>query len=149
MNGAVFDSTWNVFFKLRFSKLYRTMLTTPLGPLDVAGGEMAYAMLRGVAYAGGFLLVMQVLGLNGSWSALLALPAVVLIAFAFAAVGMAITSFMRTFQQMDWITFVMLPMFLFSATFYPITVYPEAIQWLVMALPLWHCVELVRGLTLG
>mgnify|MGYP003493219754 FL=1 len=149
MNGAVYDSTWNVFFKLRFAKLYQTMLTTRLGPLDVALGEVTYALLRGVAYATGFLIVMQVMGLNRSWTAILALPAVVLIAFAFASVGMAITSYMKTFQQMDWINFVMLPMFLFSATFYPITVYPEAIQWLIRALPLWHAVELVRGLTLG
>ena len=55
----------------------------------------------------------------------------------------------KTFQQMDWIAFVMLPMFLFSATFYPITVYPQFIQWIVQALPLWHGIELVRGLTTG
>ena len=72
-----------------------------------------------------------------------------LIAFGFASLGMAVTSYMKTFQQMDWINFVLLPMFLFSATFYPITVYPELIQWLVKALPLWHGVELVRGLTTG
>ena len=149
MNGAVYDSTWNVFFKLRFAKLYQTMLTTRLGPLDVALGEVTYALLRGVAYATGFLIVMQVMGLNRSWTAILALPAVVLIAFAFASVGMAITSYMKTFQQMDWINFVMLPMFLFSATFYPITVYPGWVQQIVMALPLWHGVELIRGLTTG
>jgi lipooligosaccharide transport system permease protein len=62
---------------------------------------------------------------------------------------MAVTSYMKVFQQMEWITFVLLPMFLFSATFYPITVYPEFIQWIVMALPLWHGVELIRGLTTG
>ena len=62
---------------------------------------------------------------------------------------MAITSYMKTFQHMDWVGFVMLPMFLFSATFYPITVYPQAIQYVVQALPLWHGVELVRGLTTG
>src|SRR5690606_42155493 len=56
---------------------------------------------------------------------------------------------MKTFQQMDWIAFVMLPMFMFSATFYPISVYPQGIQWVIEALPLWHGVELVRGLTTG
>jgi lipooligosaccharide transport system permease protein len=50
---------------------------------------------------------------------------------------------------MDWINFVMLPMFLFSATFYPLSVYPQWIQWFIQALPLWHGVELVRGLTTG
>jgi len=100
-------------------------------------------------YAVGFMVVMQVLGLNLSWTALLALPAVLLIAFGFASLGLGITSFMKTFQQMDWISFVMLPMFLFSATFYPITVYPEPIQWLIQALPLWHGVELIRAMTTG
>ena len=92
---------------------------------------------------------MQVMGLNLAWTAVLAIPAVLLIAFGFASLGMAVTSYMKTFQQMDWINFVMLPMFLFSATFYPITVYPGWIQGLIKALPLWHAVELVRGLTLG
>jgi lipooligosaccharide transport system permease protein len=93
--------------------------------------------------------VMQVLGLNLSWTAVLAIPAVLLIAFGFASVGMAVTSYMKTFQQMDWITFALLPMFPFSATFYPLSVYSEPIQWVIKALPLWHAVELVRGLTTG
>lgn len=149
MNGAMYDATWNVFFKMQYAKLYEGMLATSLGPLDVALGEIGYALLRGLLYAAGFMIVMQVFGLNLAWTAILALPAVVLIAFGFASIGMAITSYMKTFQQMDWINFVMLPMFLFSATFYPITVYPVPIQWLVEALPLWHGVELVRGLTTG
>lgn len=149
MNGAIYDSTWNVFFKMQYAKLYEGMLTTSLGPLDVALGEILLALLRGALYAGGFMIVMQVLGLNLAWTAILALPAVLLIAFGFASLGMAITSYLKTFQQMDWITFVMLPMFLFSATFYPLSVYPTAIQWVIQALPLWHGVELVRGLTTG
>ena len=149
MNGAIYDSTWNVFFKMNYAKLYEGMLTTSLGPLDVALGEIGLALLRGVLYALGFLIIMQSLGLNLSWSAILALPAVVLIAFGFASLGMAVTSYLTTFQQMDWINFVMLPMFLFSATFYPLSVYPEPIQWVVQALPLWHGVELIRGLTTG
>ena len=128
MNGAVYDSTWNVFFKMHFAKLYEGMLSTSLGPLDVALGEILMALLRGALYAVGFMIVMQVLGLNLSWWALLALPAVLLIAFGFASFGMGITSYMKTFQQMDWINFIMLPMFLLSATFYPITVYPEWIR---------------------
>ncbi len=149
MNGAIYDSTWNVFFKMQYAKLYEGMLATSLGPLDVALGEIFLALLRGAVYATGFLIVMQVLGLNLSWTAVLAIPAVLLIAFGFASIGMAITSYMKTFQQMDWINFVMLPMFLFSATFYPLGVYPQGIQYIIQALPLWHGVELVRGLTTG
>jgi len=149
MNGAIYDSTWNVFFKLNYGKLYEGQLATSLGPLDVALGEILYALLRGLVYATGFMIIMQIVGLNLAPTAILALPAVVLIAFGFASLGMAVTSYMKTFQHMDWINMVLLPMFLFSATFYPITVYPEAVQAIVMALPLWHGVELIRGLTTG
>src|SRR5687767_6955931 len=137
MNGAIYDSTWNVFFKLNYGKLYEGMLATSLGPLDVALGEILYALLRGLLYATGFMIIMQILGLNLAWTAILAIPAVLLIAFGFASVGMAVTSYMKTFQHMDWINFVLLPMFLFSATLYPITVYPEWIQSIIMAFPLW------------
>lgn len=149
MNGAIFESTWNVFFKMHFAKLYEGMLATRLGPLDVAMGEISLALLRGAVYAVAFQVIMQLAGLNLSWWSLLAVPATVLIAFGFASFGMGITSYLKTFQQMDWINFVMLPMFLISATFFPLTVYPEWLQWIVMCLPLWHAVELVRGFTTG
>jgi ABC-type polysaccharide/polyol phosphate export systems, permease component len=149
MNGAIYDSTWNVFFKMHFAKLYQGMLATRLGPLDVALGEISLALLRGAAYGVTFLLVMQALGLNLGWTAFLALPAILIIAFGFASLGMGVTSYLKTFQQMDVIPLVLLPMFLLSATFFPITVYPEPVQWFIMALPLWHGVELVRGLTTG
>ncbi|WP_416377494.1 ABC transporter [Arthrobacter sp. JZ12] len=149
MNGAVYDSTWNVFFKMNFAKLYQGMLYTSLGPLDVAIGEIFLALLRGAMYATGFTAVMGMMGLITTPWALLMVPASVLIAFGFASFGMGITSFMKTFQQMDWINFIMLPMFLFSATFYPLSVYPEPIQWLIQALPLWHGVELLRQISVG
>lgn len=149
MNGALYDSTMNVFFKMNYAKLYQNMLYTSLGPLDVALGEIFLALLRGFLYATGFTLVMAAMGLVTTWWALLMVPASVLIAFGFASIGMGITSYIRTFQQLDWVTFIMLPMFLFSATFYPLTVYPEPIQWLIQALPLWHGVELLRQLSVG
>lgn len=149
MNGAIYDSTWNVFFKLNYGRLYEGQLATSLGPLDVALGEILYALLRGLVYATGFMIIMQFAGLNLAPTAILALPAVMLIAFGFASVGMAITSYMKTFQHMDWIALVMLPMFLFSATLYPITQYPEWLRAVVAAFPLWHGVELVRGFTTG
>jgi lipooligosaccharide transport system permease protein len=149
MNGAIYDSTWNVFFKMHFGKLYQGMLATSLGPLDVALGEILLALLRGGAYAVAFLIIMQAFGLNLAWTALLALPAVLLVAFGFASLGMGITSYMKTFQQMDWINFALLPMFLLSATFYPLSVYPPPVQWVIEVFPLWHAVELMRGLTTG
>lgn len=149
MNGAIYDSTWNVFFKMRFAKVYDGMVATSLGTLDIALGEILYALLRGSVYAIGFSAVMFSMGLMLTPYGLLAIPAALLVAFAFSACGMAITSFMKTFQQMDWINFFMLPMFLFSATFYPIAVYPQGVQMFIKAFPLWHAVELMRSITLG
>ncbi len=149
MNGAIFDSTFNVFFKLKYARLYDSVLATPLGPRDVAVGEVAWAQLRGGLYAGMFLVVMAVAGVVQSWWALLALPAAVLIGLAFAAVGMAATTWMRSWQDFDLLNLVVLPMFLFSATFFPLSTYPDALQPVVRVLPLYHAVELVRGLCLG
>ena len=149
MNGAVYDSVNNVFFKLRYSKLYEGMLATSLGPMDVALGEIFLALFRGLLYAVGFLGVLALLGLVTSWWALAMVPVALLIALGFASVGMAVTSYMKGFQQLDLVPLVMLPMFLFSATLYPLTVYPDAVQWLIRLLPLWHGVELMRQLSVG
>jgi len=149
MNGAIYDSTWNVFFKMHFGKIYNGMLSTSMGTLDVALGEIGWALLRGLAYAIGFMAVVTPMGLVPSGWGILAIPASVLIAFGFASVGMGVTSYLKNHQQMQWIQLVMLPMFLFSGTFFPLTIYPEPVQWLIQALPLWQAIELIRGLTLG
>jgi lipooligosaccharide transport system permease protein len=149
MNGAIYDSTWNVFFKMHFGRIYNGMLSTSMGTLDVALGEISLALLRGLAYAIGFMAIVTPLGLVPSWWGLLAIPASVLVAFGFAAVGMGITSYLKHRQQMQYIQLVMLPMFLFSGTFFPLDIYPEPIQWFIQALPLWQAIELIRGLTLG
>ena len=149
MNGAIYDATWNVFFKMHFGKIYQVMLSSSLGPLDVALGEIAWALLRGTVYSLGFMAIVAPLGLVTSWWGLLAIPAATLIAFGFAAVGMAITSYMSNIQQMQWINFFLLPMFLFSGTFFPVSVYPEWIQVIVQALPLWQGVEMIRSIMLG
>jgi len=149
MNGAVLDSTFNLFFKLKYARLYDAMLATPLGPVDVALGEVGWALIRGALYSLGFLSVLAWFGLLTSLWALLALPAAVVVAFGFAAVGMAATSFMRSWQDFDLVMLVVLPMFLFSTTFYPLSVYPRWLQVVVECLPLYHAVELMRGLTTG
>jgi lipooligosaccharide transport system permease protein len=149
MNGALYDATWNVFFKMHFGKVYQVMLSSSLGPMDVALGEISWALIRGAAYSIGFMAIVTPLGLVTSAWGLLAIPAATLIAFGFASVGMAITSYMKNFQQMNWVNFFLLPMFLFSGTFFPVSVYPEWIQVVVKALPLWQGVDLVRSLMLG
>jgi lipooligosaccharide transport system permease protein len=95
------------------------------------------------------VLVVLVLGLFHSWWFLLAIPAAMLIGFAFAAVGMAATTYVRSWQDFDLIQLVLLPLFLFSATFYPISTYPEGVRLLVQLTPLYHGVDLIRSLALG
>ena len=149
MNGAVFDSTYNVFFKLRYQRLYDAMLATPIGPRDIAVGEITWSLMRGALYSALFLVVAVAAGMVHSWWALLALPASVLIGLAFGAVGMFATTYMSSWQHFDYVTLAIQPMFLFSATFFPLSTYPEALQWVVRVTPLYHGVALERGLMLG
>ncbi len=149
MNGAIYDSTWNVFFKMHFGKIYQAMLATSLGPLDVALGEIGWALLRGFVYACGFTLVVGSMGLIPSAWGLLAIPSAVLIAFGFASLGMGITSYLKNFHQMDYVNFFLLPMFLFSGTFYSLDVYPDWLRILIESLPLNQAIALVRACTLG
>jgi lipooligosaccharide transport system permease protein len=149
MNGAITESTFNFFFKLTYDKTFASMLSTPLSPADISLGELLWALIRGGLYATGFLAVMVVLGLVRSPLVILTLPGALLIGFAFAAVGMAATSFMRTWQDFDLIQLVILPMFLFSGTFFPIDAYPEALRIVVQLTPLYHGVDLLRGFVTG
>lgn len=148
MNGAIYSSTFNVFFKLKFDKLYDQMLATPLSTGDVARGEIAWGLVRGGVYSAAFVLVMLVMGLISSWWAVLVLPAALLIGFAFSAVGMALTTYMRTWQDFEKVTLVQLPLFLFSATFFPASAL-GGWSWLVEVSPLYRGVVLCRELTTG
>jgi len=149
MNGAIQEATFNFFFKLNYNKTFTSILSTPLSPGDVAVGELAWALIRGGLYAIGFMVVMVVLGLVVSPWVILAVPAALLVGFAFGAVGMAATSFMRTWQDFDLIQLVVLPLFLFSGTFYPISSYPPALQLFVQLTPLYQGVTLCRALITG
>jgi lipooligosaccharide transport system permease protein len=149
MNGAVFESTYNLFFKLRYAKLYDAMLATPIGPLDVALGEIGWAITRGGVYAVAFLAIAAAMGLLASWWALLMVPAALLVALAFSAIGMALVTFVKSTAQFDYIQLALTPMFLFATTFFPLSVYPDALQWVVRCLPLYHAIELMRGLATG
>jgi ABC-type polysaccharide/polyol phosphate export systems, permease component len=149
MNGALYDATFNIFFKLKYAKLYDAVLATPVTAADIAAGEIAWALMRGAFYSSTFFLVMLLMGLVHSWWAVLVLPVTVLIGFAFAAVGMACTTFMKSWQDFEYIGLATLPMFLFSATFYPLSVYPDSVQKFVQLSPLYHAAALVRELTTG
>jgi lipooligosaccharide transport system permease protein len=149
MNGAVLDTTFNFFFKYKYAHTYDAMLATPLEVGDVARGEVLWALIRGGIYSAAFLVTMLLLGLVGSWWALLAIPAALLIAFAFAGAGIAATTFMRSWTDFDFVNLALIPMFLFAATFFPLSQYPGALQVVVRLTPLYQGVAIERGLTTG
>jgi lipooligosaccharide transport system permease protein len=149
MYGAIFDTTFNFFFKFKYAKTFDAMLATPLGVGDVAAGEAAWALMRGGLNATTFLLAMVALDLVGSWWAVLAIPGAILIGFAFAGAGLGLTTFMRSFVDFDYVNLAIVPLFLFSATFYPLSRYPDGLAWVVRATPLYQGVVLERSLVFG
>lgn len=149
MNGAIIESTFNLFYKVRYAKTFAAVIATPLEVEDAVLGEVVWAVARGSVYSIGFVVLMLALGLIASPWALLAVPAAILVGFAFAAVGAAVMSFIRTWQDFDLVTLALQPMFLFSGTFFPITVYPAPLRLLIELTPLYRAVDLIRGLTTG
>lgn len=156
LNGAVSDGFFNIFFKLHFQKTYDGILATPMRVADIAFGEMLWALSRGAIYSVGFLAVMAVVGgWQGSpillaWTALWSLPAVVLVAASFSAIALCVTSAVTKVEQFDIVMgLCVMPMFLFSGTFFPVSQAPTAVQWIMEAVPLFHGVELLRALTTG
>jgi lipooligosaccharide transport system permease protein len=149
MNGAVIETTFNIFFKLHFGKVYEGILTTPMQPTDIAIGEIGWALLRGALYSTVFVGVMWALGMAESWMAVFAVPAATLIGFAFGAAGLAAATWMKSWQDFDLVSLVTMPLFLFSGTFFPMDVYPTWLQPVVKLSPLYQGTELLRGFTLG
>ncbi len=150
MNGAVFETIFNVFFKLNYAKTYDGVLATPMGITEIAIGEMLWALIRAALYAVAMFVIMWAFGLILSPWGLLMVPAALLVAGAFAAAGLAGTSYLRTVNDFDVpMGLIVMPMFLFSGTFFPISVYPWFIQVFMQATPLYHAINLIRGLSTG
>jgi lipooligosaccharide transport system permease protein len=154
MNGAIYETSNNFFYKLKYAKLYDAIIATPMSLSDVARGEILWALLRGSLYVIGFLAVVGVLGIGGlglisSPLGILAFPAAMVVGFGFAGAGMAATTFVRKWQDFDILQLAIMPMFLFSGTFYPISAYPPALQVFTECTPLYRGVHLIRALTTG
>jgi lipooligosaccharide transport system permease protein len=149
MNGAMNETTFNIFAKLRLDGTYQSMLASPLSVRDIAAGEVAWAALRGTLVSSTFLAVLAATGLVSSPWALLIPAGAVAIGFAFAAAGLAVVTYLRNWQDFQYVQLVMLPMFLFATTFYPVSVYPRPVQIAVECLPLYQGIQLLRGAALG
>ncbi|GAB2837368.1 ABC transporter permease [Actinoallomurus bryophytorum] len=149
MNGAMNETTFNMYGKLTADKTYESILTTPMSVRSVALGEVCWALLRGALVSTAFLAVVSVLGLVHSPAALLIVPSALLIGFTFASIGLVVVTLLRGHEDFQLIQLVMLPMFLFATTFFPLNVYPRPVQVFVEILPLYHSIELTRATFLG
>jgi lipooligosaccharide transport system permease protein len=150
MQTAVIESTYPVLGAVKWQRQYHAMLAAPLGTYDIVLGHLAFILMRVVITSATFLLVAWVLGAIGSSWAVLALPVAALCGmahagpvFAFAVRQEVDSGFAMLFR------FVILPMFLFSGTFFPVDQLPSWLEPVAWVTPLWHAVDLCRSLALG
>ncbi|GLZ01316.1 ABC transporter permease [Actinoplanes sp. NBRC 103695] len=149
MTGALSETTFNFFGKMKFMRLYDGILATPLRPMEIAFGELSWAMVRGSVYAAAFCVIMVAMDLTSAGRAVIAFLAAVLVGFAFGGVGLAMTTFMRSWQDFDLMSSAQFALFLFSGTFVPAESYPVVLRWLVEVTPLYRSVHLIRGISIG
>jgi lipooligosaccharide transport system permease protein len=149
MNGALAETTYNFFGKIKYWKLYDAILATPVRPVEIALGELSWAMLRGSLYSAAFLVLMVAMDLTGVGRAVAIFPAAVLVGFTFGALGMAVSTFFRSWQDFDVVSSAQFALFLFSGTFVPAESYPAVLRWLVEITPLYQSVLLIRGISVG
>lgn len=150
LNGAITEGFFNPFFKLHYQGTYQAILAAPMKVMDIALGEVIWGQIRGTLYSAGFLIVMLVLGLILSPWAVLALPAAVFVSASFSAACLLLMTLATKVDDFDKVMNLLVhPMFLFSTTFFPLTVYPAPIRAIVVMTPLYHGIALLRGLTTG
>lgn len=150
MYQASFETTWNIHFKLEISNTYTGMLATTLEPADIVVGDTLWATTRAAITGLFFWIVLVVAGLVGSWWGLLLPAAATLIAFNFAAMGMLASSFITNINLYAYYyTVIIVPMFLFSGVFFPISNLPAWAEKVAWTLPLYHGASLNRHLAAG
>ena len=150
MQTATFESTYPIMNKIMWGRNYEAMLSTPLNVRSLVGGELAWVAFRIGTLAAVFLVVLTILGITRTPLAVLAVPVAMLTGVAFSACLIAFTATQRNDVGFSAIfRFVINPLFLFSGTFFPLTQLPDALRAVAWATPLFHAVELIRGLILG
>ena len=150
MGIAAGEATWPVLAYLKWNQMYQAMLATPLRVWDVLVGHVSFVVFRTLLASAAYLLVMLVAGAVRSPWALLALPVAGLVGLATAAPVFAFTARQEDDAMLSVVQrFVIVPVSLFSGVFFPISQLPAAVRPLAWLFPLWHGVELSRGLSLG
>ena len=151
MNGASFETTYNVFVKLHFGRLYDAMVATRVNMEDVALGEILWAVTRSLLYGGIFLFGTLFFGVPITAYLLLAPLAIILIGFCFAAIGLTFTAVIPSIDYFSfYFTLFLTPLFLFSDIFFPVADrFPDFLVVVARMTPLYHGVQLMRGIVNG
>jgi len=150
MQVGAAESTYAVLGSFKWVRVYHAMAATPLAPLDILLGHLLWIATRIAMASGIYLAVVAAFGGIRSPLGLLAWPVCVLIGMAFVGPIVAFSTTRENDSGFAALTrFGIVPMFLFSGTFFPVSQLPEVFRWIAYATPLWHGVELVRSLALG
>ncbi len=150
MQTAISTSTYPVLASVKWLKTYQAAAATPLRPRDIFHGHLLFTLLRLTMNSSIFIVVMAAFGAARSPWVLAALPVAVLTGLAFAAPVEAFAVLQTRDQPFSVLyRFGMIPLFLFSGTFFPVTQLPAWVRPLAYATPLWHGVALCRSLSLG
>jgi lipooligosaccharide transport system permease protein len=150
MQAAAFESTFPIMGGLTWQKTFHAMYATPVTPRDIVIGNLVWIAFRLTMIASIFTIVMALFGAAASPLIVLGIPAAVLTGMAFSAPIAAFSATQRTPEKFNAVfRFGITPLFLFSGTFFPLSNLPEVIRPIAWLSPLWHGVELSRGLALG
>jgi lipooligosaccharide transport system permease protein len=150
MQSAAFEATFPIIGGLNWQRTFHAMYATPLSPRDIALGNLGWIAIRLAMIATVFTLVIVLFGAAASPLVVFGIPVAVLTGMAFAAPIAAFSATQRTPNRFNYIfRFGIMPLFLFSGTFFPIETLPNYLQPIAWLSPLWHGVDLTRGLVLG
>jgi lipooligosaccharide transport system permease protein len=150
MTVASGEASWPVVGSIKWTRQYFAMLATPLGTRDIVVGHQLWMMARVAMTSAVYLAVIAAFGAVDSLYGILALPAAVVLGAAFTTTFAAYAATRDNDAAFVPVNrFIVVPMFLFSGTFFPVSRLPQALEWLAYATPLWHGVELCRMFTLG
>ena len=150
MQVGTVEASWPVLGSIKWTRSYYAMLSTPLGIRDVVLGHQLWMATRVVSSSAVYLAVIAAFGGIHSLLAVLALPACFLIGLAFSAPMAAYAATCENDGAFVAVNrFLIVPMFLFSGTFFPVSRLPTLLRWVAYGTPSWHGVDLCRSLTLG
>jgi lipooligosaccharide transport system permease protein len=150
MNSAFFECTYGSYVRMYYQKSFDAIIATPLNIEEVIAGELLWGATRSLIYAAIMLPVLIAFGVAALPVSFLVLPFAFLAGLLFATVAMCFTAVTPSIDALNYPSFLFItPMFLFSGTFFPLSLLPASLQYLAYAfLPLTHVVGIMRMLTL-